>query len=77
MGRNVNWSALKCASKSQMKGQTLYELAFFPCKLTLLDKCHGSLPSTQGLENGYCLLLTRVCVILKENKCNSAPPPTM
>lgn len=63
MDKNVNWSALKCASKSQIEGKNFYELDFFPSKLTLLDKWHGSLPSTQGLENRHCVLLTRACVI--------------
>ena len=38
MDKNVNWSALKCASKSQIEGKNFYELDFFPSKLTLLDK---------------------------------------
>lgn len=63
MDKNVNWSALKCASKSQIEGKKFYELDFFPSKLILLDKCHGSLPSTQGLENRHCVLLTRARVI--------------
>lgn len=33
MGKKVNWSPLKCASKSQMKGRTFYELAFFPIQV--------------------------------------------